>query len=419
MTRPELLELWTRHLEGETLVAPEQEALLDGLERDAALRQLLLGDWAMDGILRSRALDAEAGRRFSAGVTTLIAAQGDQGRFAERVRSTLGRSGRQLRGARLAGWGRIALAASLMIAVLGAWSWRTGWPFQRADLPTLAGSVQALPQGEQLRLPAHTTLRWGDGTVAVTDRDTRLTVLKGGPGKHLSVDDGGMQVTVTPQASGAPMTVQSPFATATVVGTDFSLVVQHQSARLAVAHGRVRFGHGDAGDLVIGAGSTALADLFGIRDAAGPVFVWSSTATLNPAPVSGTLGHAPDAHPCLVGSNTAELTVINFVRDPGWFSFDPRMVVSCKIWIGKQVAWAGFYFQDAQHRHHAQWHIPLDIRGAWRELHFSLSEVVPTNSPPMMTGDVVQYFMVQAQFAPTAELYLDHLEVSSPPAALP
>jgi ferric-dicitrate binding protein FerR (iron transport regulator) len=418
MTRPELLELWTRHLEGEALHASEQQALLAGVERDAALRQVLLGDWAMDGILRSRALDAEAGRRFSAGVTTVIAALGDQGRFAERVRSTLGRSGRQRRSARLGGWGRIALAASLMIAVLGAWSWRTGWAFQRADLPTLAGSLQALPSGTQLRLPAHATLRWGDGTVAVTDRDTLLTVLEAGHGKQLALDDGGIQVTAAPQASGTPMTVRSQHATATVVGTEFSLSVQGQITRLSVAHGRVRFGRGDGADLVVGAGSTALADAFGTRAAAGPLFAWSAGAAFNPAPVSGTSARAPDGQPCLGGSDTAGLTVINFVRDPGWFTFDPRLLVSCRIWVGKQVAWAGFYFQDAQHRHHAQWHVPLDVRGAWRDLHFTLGEVVPTNGTPMAAGDVVQYFMVQAQFAPSAELYIDRLEVRAPAEAM-
>ncbi len=419
MTRPELIELWTRHLEGEALDAAEQQALLGGLERDAALRQVLLGDWAMDGILRSRALDAEAGRRFTAGVTTLISAQGDQGRFAERVRTSLSRSLRQRRGGRLAGWGRLAAAAALMLTVLGVLSWRTGWPFQRPDLPTLAGSLQPLPQGQQLRLPAHATLRWGDGTVAVTDRDTLLTILAAGQGKHLALDDGGMQVSAAPQAAGAPMTVQSPFATATVVGTEFSLSVQRRSARLVVTHGRVRFGRGDAGDLMVGAGATAVADAFGTRDAAGPVFAWDAAAASNPAPVSGKPGRTPDGRACLAGGDTAGLTVINFVRDPGWFTFDPRMEVSCRIWIGKQVAWAGFYFQDAEHRHHAQWHIPLDVRGAWREVHFTLGEVVPTNSPPMMAGDVVQYVMVQAQFAPTAELYLDHLEIRAPPPSPP
>jgi hypothetical protein len=311
------------------------------------------------------------------------------------------------------------VAAGLIIAVLGVWSWQRGWPWQRADLPTLAGSLQALPQGQQLRLPAHATLRWSDGTVAITDRDTLLTVLAAGPGKHLALADGGMRVTATPQAGGATLTVQSPFATATVVGTEFSINVQRQSARLAVAHGQVRFGHGDAADLVIGAGAAAVADVFGTRDAAAPVFAWSSAAALNPTPLSGTPGHAPDLRSCLVGSAAAGLTVIEFVRDPGWFTFDPRTVVSCRIWIGRQVAWAGFYFQDAQHRHHAQWHIPLDVRGAWRELHFNLAEVVPTNGPLMMAGDVVQYFMVQAQFAPTAELYIDRLEVRPPAAALP
>jgi len=181
----------------------------------------------------------------------------------------------------------------------------------------------------------------------------------------------------------------------------------------------VRFGRGDAADLMVGAGATALADAFGIRDAAGPVFAWSASAASNPAPVSGKAGHAPDGRACLAGSDTAGLTVINFVRDPGWFIFDPRMEVSCRIWVGKQVAWAGFYFQDAQHRHHAQWHIPLDVRGAWREVHFTLGEVVPANSPPMMAGDVVQYVMVQAQFAPTAELYLDRLAIKAPPETPP
>ncbi len=414
MTRPELLDLWTRHLEGEALGAAEQEALLAGLERDQALRQLLLGDWAMDGILHSRALDNEAGRRFTAGVSTLISAQADQGRFAERVRSSIGRSGRQLRHHPFVSGRRLSLAAGLALAVAVAWGWRAGVLFARADLPTLAGMAQPLAPGIPVNLPAHATLRWADGTTAITDRATQLTVLMTERGKHLALNDGGLQVAAMPQAKSAPMTVQSPFATATVVGTDFSLVVQAQTARLAVSHGRVRFGRGDAGDLVVGDGTTAVADAFGTRDANGPLFAWSAGAANNPPPTSGRVARAPDGHPCLAGSDSAEITVINFIRQPGWFVFDPRLVVSCRVWVGKQVAWAGFYFQDATHRHHVQWHVPLDVRGAWRDVHFSLGEVVPANSPMMVAGDIVQYVMVQAQFAPTAELYIDQFAISAP-----
>lgn len=418
MNRTVLLESWTRYLDGGTLTHDEQTALLAGLEEDTSLRQVLLNDWALDGVLRSRALDTEAGHRFTAGVSTLIAAQADQGRFAERVRATIGRSARRRRSARLNIWSSSLLAACVSAAVIGVWLWQSGG-LASPDLPAIAQNHQALHVGDVLHLDAQTQLEWRDGTRAITNRETTVTLGDCAHGKHLDIATGGMRIVASPQPQTKPMTIASRFATATVVGTDFTISVSREAALLAVEHGSVRFGHGDGSDLMVGSGSSALADVFGARDPNGPIFHWSAPLASSPAPVTGTRGTAPDGQACMMGADAAGLKVINFVRDSGWFAFDPRSVVTCRVWIGKQVAWAGFYFQDADHRHHAQWHVPLDVRGAWRDIRFTLADVVPTNGPPLTAGDVVQYFMLQAQFAPSAELYLQDLQVRTPSTLSP
>ena len=37
-----------------------------------------------------------------------------------------------------------------------------------------------------------------------------------------------------------------------------------------------------------------------------------------------------------------------------------------------------------------------------------------TNGPPLAPGDIIEYFMLQAQFAPSAEIFLKDLKVSAP-----
>jgi hypothetical protein len=415
MNRSELLEVWTRYLDGGALSTQEQSDLLAGLDEDAALRQVLLQDWSIDGVLRSRAHDAEAGRRFIAGISTVIVAQADQGRFADRVRATIGRSAHRTRRPPVRAWRPVVLAASVCGAAIAAWLWHSGWA-ARSDLPVIAQSHQSPRIGDTLHLDAHTELDWRDGTHAVTTSESTVTVEDAAAGKRLQLTSGGLHVMAAPQPASSPMAISSRFATATVVGTDFTVTVTRESAQLTVEHGSVRFGHGAASDLLVGSGARAVADAFGARDPNGPIFQWSPHLAVAPVPVTGMRGSAPDGQACLVGAESAGLKVINFVRDSGWFAFDPRTIVTCRVWIGAQVAWAGFYFQDVDHRHHAQWHVPLDVRGAWRNLRFTLAEVVPTNGPLMASGDLVQYFMLQAQFAPSAELYVQDLQVHAPPA---
>jgi ferric-dicitrate binding protein FerR (iron transport regulator) len=414
MSRSTLLECWTKFLDGGALSSEELEELRACLDQDPAIRQVLLDDWALDGLLRSRVLDEETGRRFTAGMTTLLAAQADQGRFAERLRAAIGRSPRAPVERRRRTWQPLALAAGLLVTVLGAWSWGHGWLAGREEEPTIAGNHQTVHPGDVLHLEPQVELVWRDGTRAVVQSSATIALMANGQGKHLTVDAGSLRIHAAPQPAAHPMAISSRYATATVVGTDFTFAVTGAEARLEVEHGSVRFGIGDGRDLLVSAGSSALADRFGARDAAGPLFHWSADSASSPSPSSGRLGKAPDGQPCLVATDTAGLTVINFIRSNGWFASDPRSIVTCRVWIGKQVAWAGFYFQDTSHQHHAQWHLPLDIRGAWRDLRFSLADVVRTNGPPLAPGDIIEYFMLQAQFAPSAEIFLKDLKVSAP-----
>jgi hypothetical protein len=288
------------------------------------------------------------------------------------------------------------------------------------DLPIAAAGAQPLRPGERVTLTERTALSWRDGSRAVAEPGTVLAVAEATAGKRLELAAGSVHVTAAPQSAARPMTVSGPQATATVVGTEFTLAVAAGITRLAVSHGTVRFAadaHGAEDGLLVGAGEAALADRFGVRAPGQPLFAWPAAGHRRLAPEIGRIGTAPDGRPCLVAAQETGLVVISFTSQRGLFAFDPRTVVSCRVWISPGVSWAGFYFQDYEHHHHSQWHLPLDRRGAWRELRFALGEVEPIKDAPMAAGDAVHYFMLQAQFPPGAALYLDQLTVNAPETA--
>lgn len=411
MSRQDVLTLWTRYLDGETLSPAEREALQRGLEQDEGLTAVAREDWALDGLLRSRVFDVEAGRRFTAGVSALITAQTDEGRFTASITARLPRSGRWHRRTPATTWVRMALAASVMLAAAGAWWLVIGPRLPTSDLPMLTAEQQPLSAGEHFTAIRQTALRWHDGTTATLATGTTLVVGDARNGKQMEVVTGHVEIAAAPQPSKRPMIVRSAQATATVVGTAFTFDVGDGVARLAVQHGAVRFARPDGQTLLIGLGESAVADAFGLRAPGQPIFAWSPTLAGALKPAGGRIGSAPDGRPCLIAMPDQRLVTMTFTRPEGLFAFDPSLVVRARVWIGPTVRWAGFYMQDYQHHHHAQWHLPLDRRGEWRDIRFTLAELEAINVPKLVSDDLVHILTLQAQFAPDAELFLDHLTI--------
>lgn len=423
MTRQELLAAWVRHLDGEPLSTAESADLRATLDADAALRETLLADLAIDGLLRNRLDDEEAGRAFVAGVATVLRAQAEPPDFAVRIRQRIVHSQRlRLRRARrrAGGW-VVALAAGLLLLVSGAWLGLRQGP--AADLPRLAGTQQPITAGSELAATSDRVLEWGDGTRAEVLAGSRLTVLPEASGKSLLLTRGRIAVQVSLQPAGRPMVIRTPEALATVVGTGFVLDCAAGTTRLAVEHGTVRLGGGGAETLVT-TGGRAIADRLGVRPVPRPLWEWSAGDPHAPQPGLGRRGTAPDGRPCLVAMQAENPVVAaHFIDSPGGlFPYDPDTEVACDVWVGGTVRWAGFYFQDdASTRplngrwgepHMGEWNVPLAVRDGWIRVRFALRDTLDgTRHPPLRPGDRIHHLIVQAQPADRATLCIDRLEI--------
>ena len=112
------------------------------------------------------------------------------------------------------------------------------------------GSMVVLRQGEHVRpadvlhvVEAPATLRFSDSSTVTLDAGAELVVTATGNSegsKQLRLTRGRLQATVTKQPIGHPLVIGTTTATATVLGTTFSLTSAADSTRLDVDHGRVR-----------------------------------------------------------------------------------------------------------------------------------------------------------------------------------
>lgn len=434
LSRQELLAVWTRHLDGGPLTAAESAALRTALAADDRLREVLLGDLALDGLLRNRLDDEEAGRAFVAGVAMVVRAQSEPPDFAARVRQRIVHSQRlRLRRARRRTGGRVlALAACLMLLLGGAWLVMAHGMGVHADLPSLvvvgqpAGTSRKLATGSELASDQDLVLTWADGTRAAVLAGSRLTVLPVTTGKSLRLTSGRIAVEAAPQPAGRPLTIRSPEALATVVGTAFVLDSAAGETRLAVEHGSVRLGAGSQ-EVLVAAGSRGLADRNGLRLTAQPLWSWSAGDPQSPSPTVGRRGLAPDGRPCLVAerADTPVIAVHFIATREGLFAYDPDAEVVCDVWLNQSTRWAGFYLQDDGSGrlvagqpgtpHMGQWHIPLTFKDGWFRVRFPLRDVVDSAHNPLIgQGDRINHLMIQAQSVDLAKLYIDRLEVVPP-----
>ncbi|HEX3133175.1 MAG TPA: FecR domain-containing protein, partial [Planctomycetota bacterium] len=240
--------------------------------------------------------------------------------------------------------------------------------------------------------------------------------------KTLTLTHGTMQVEVQPQTPNHPLRIRIPQAQVVVVGTVITLHADAERTRLAVDHGVVRLRSDSRGERAVGAGQSVTADRFGLRAPGQPVFAWEAGRSDNPTPVLGKLTTAPDGRACLKAlqdQETTQVVAVTFDTPGAWCAYDPRTVVTCRVWLGSTVKWAGFYVQDYVHHHHGQWHVPLDQRETWRDVRFTLGELEGAATPAPTMGDVLHIVMLQAQFAPNAELFVDRITITPPDSPAP
>lgn len=245
----------------EGLEAGELDALADALRADPAAAVEARALLQLDELLARR----HAGDRghFAARVATRLATV-EGASFVRRMHAPL-RSRRRRAAPRR--WAVIAgMAAALILAVVGAWSLRgrtgailasvTG-QVARSGATVAAGTV--LRAGDELTIGAGTaTVAWPDGTSVELGADSRVAIEAVAP-KRMRLEAGTLSALVAKQPVGAPMTIATRDALATVVGTRLRMTVG-RATRLDVLDGRVGFA-GSGGELSVGTGEMAECEL--------------------------------------------------------------------------------------------------------------------------------------------------------------
>ncbi|HEY3322389.1 MAG TPA: FecR domain-containing protein [Planctomycetota bacterium] len=200
------------------------------------------------------------------------------------------------RRSRLSIWLRpaLAFAAVLICGVYLAHWFTSGKGFHLTQSPVVgrvedcSGSArvlrlgQAIPVAEGLEVrpgdrvlisgPDKLLVRCTDGTAVALQGETDLQFLNStGEGEKaratlLRLAAGKFQAEVSPQPKDSPLTVETPHATVTVIGTRFSLLVSGTQTNLDVSEGSVQFQRGGE-SMKVEQGSAAVADSSGVRKA--------------------------------------------------------------------------------------------------------------------------------------------------------
>lgn len=279
--------LLARYLEG-ALSAAERETLLAELRRSPAAAARFQEMVELNALLRAAAHEKEA---FAKAVRKQIDTGSDaQARkFSGTTIQTIRDSGAAQRRAdesRKFRKGRFIVLASSAAALVAisvlAWNWQSG-DTSKLRVKSLLGTVTVLRSGKNIAAERGTKLSAGDAlklegiasaTLVYPDKTelelsahAELKFLSGTGGagepsaKSLQLSAGTLSAQVPPQPANSPMTLQTPHALATVVGTQFELNVKEKSTRIDVSEGRVHFEdriHNTSQD--VGAGQSAETD---------------------------------------------------------------------------------------------------------------------------------------------------------------
>ncbi len=230
-----------------SLDADELTALAAALRADPVLAGEARAQLQLDELLSRR----HAGDRghFAARVATRLATA-DSGSFVRRVRRPL-----LLRRPRSGMRHQWLAAAALLVVIAGGILLQRGPGGASGDVPmlqvrtgTVTASGRAVASGAMLRAGADlrvdggtATLVWPDGTRVELEAGAHVVLTATTP-KQLRLTEGALRADVAKQPVGAPMTLATRDALATVLGTRLRLAVGRDS-RLDVLEGRVAFGN--------------------------------------------------------------------------------------------------------------------------------------------------------------------------------
>jgi hypothetical protein len=171
----------------------------------------------------------------------------------------------------------------------------------RAGREIAAADGEALFGDDELRSAAGTTLSvlYADGTrldIGVRDEkaSAKTTVVlqphdRRGDGKAIFLKEGTLSADVAKQPVGRPLTIATPHAEATVLGTKLSVTVEKDSDRLDVTEGSVRFTKGTSQSVVVNGGEYAVASASAELRVQKIVVVAQRVPSGKLAPVNGCL----------------------------------------------------------------------------------------------------------------------------------
>lgn len=121
-----------------------------------------------------------------------------------------------------------------------------------------AGQDLLPDQGLETGPRALVSVRYPDETRFDLSADSAIERLSDPKGKLVQLSRGTLSVTAAKQPAGRPMTIRTPHAEATVLGTQLSLIVTADSTRLEVREGKVRLTRADNVSIDVSAGHMAV-----------------------------------------------------------------------------------------------------------------------------------------------------------------
>lgn len=258
------MELIQKYADG-TIGTADTAILLRTLREDRLALRSTVKELAIIDLLESMRVEKELAEWISRSVATLEDSDAENAAMAQRVLAALNDrpSGKSRKRINIDWSGRglhMLAAAALLLLAVGVWKFGgMGSKPPRGvarvqsvvSVVSLARAENVLAVSKGMELCAGDVLRAGRGGVVAFGYDGENThvELKDGTvvlgavdaGKKLRLESGSMSAVVARQPDGKAMTIDTPHASAVVMGTKFSLQASAGSTRLGVDDGTVRF----------------------------------------------------------------------------------------------------------------------------------------------------------------------------------
>lgn len=298
MNAERIEELWLKYQAGEALSPADRGELLTALQSDVQLRQRVMANREIDGLLRQRSMNSQqeelfanmiverlraevSGDRFVRSVTSRLQEVGASTRkssskrvvpaASKRLRSTRQRTTR----VRRSSLGIVVALAAACIALVAVFAFQKNDADPLATLDSITGAVSVqrgsssragtapmnLLDGETLVVPigSAAAFAFADGTRVQVSGGTELRLTVVGGAKQIDLKRGELRSTIAKQPAGKPMVFVTAHASATVLGTQLRLTADAEAGRLEVLEGSVRFGRNAQESVQVNAGQFVVA----------------------------------------------------------------------------------------------------------------------------------------------------------------